>query len=220
MIDPISQICESKSSNFSDFQLAFLSHIHELLFLGYQKLDAKALSTSDEPSITGELVRGIRAVMDDPDSADWVVQFNVEDDPPVNDGKSVGKRRPRVDIGFSSNERKPRDHLVFEAKRLGPSHPIAGYLNRDGLGCFLAGQYAAKDGDAGMLGYVQSSPLEDWADKLGKKLKGSSKKYAVCSGYGWKKHSFKGGPGHTFHTRHRRDDGRQIEIYHSLLRFC
>ncbi len=221
MIGAERQSGDTPSGNAKDYRKVFVARVHQLLLLGYKRLDKpESLSEQEEPAITGKLVEQIDAVLDDRTSAQWVMYFQVKDDPPENDGVRTGKRRRRVDIEFVSGPYRPRQRFSFEAKWLGKDNPLAVYLGSDGLGCFLAGQYAAKDEDAGMLGYIRTDSPEKWAGKLGDSLKETAERYAVCSGCGWKKHSFKGGPGHTFHTRHRRDDGREIEIYHSLLSFC
>ena len=221
MIGTERQSGDTPSENAKEYQQTFVARVHQLLFLGYQRLDNPgSLSEHDEPAITGMLVQKIEAVLDDPKAAQWITYFHVKDDPPVNDGVRTGKRRKRVDIRFSSARHRPRQHFSFEAKWLGKGNPVADYLGENGLGCFLACQYSAEDSDAGMLGYIRTDSPEEWADKIEKNLKGPAGKYAVCSGYGWRKHSFKNGPTHTFHTRHHRTNGHEIEIYHSLLLFC
>ena len=221
MIGEERQPGDTPSANAQEYRQVFVAWVHQLLFLGYQQLgNAASLSGEEEPAITGKLVEQIEAVLDDPKSAQWTTYFHVSDDPPVNDGGQTGKRRKRVDIRFSSTRHRPRQRFSFEAKWLGKGNPAADYLGVNGLGCFLACQYAVKDSDAGMLGYIRSDSPEEWADKIETNLKGAAGEYAVCSGYGWRKHSFKNGPTHTFHTRHRRTNGREIEIYHSLLLFC
>ena len=219
MIDPAIQF--SSSANTHDYRNVFLGRVHEVLQLGYRRLDAKSYCAHDEPSITGNLVESIRAVMNDPKSPRWMNFFHVEDDPPVNNGTQTGKRRDRVDIELSSAVRRPRCRFSFEAKRLGVKNPVSDYVGCNGLGCFLDGKYAAKSDDAGMIGYVQSDSPDKWADKLAAQLNGSVTGHAVCSDGQWKVNKFKNGPGHTFHTRHKRKTiDREINIYHSLLIFC
>lgn len=46
----------------------------------------------------------------------------------------------------------PRTRFSFEAKRLGRGNPVSKYLGPKGLGCFLKGEYAVNEDDAGMLG--------------------------------------------------------------------
>lgn len=221
MIGTERQSGDTPSANAQEYRQALLAWVHQLLFLGYQRLDNPgSLSGEEEPAITGMLVQQIAGVLDDPKSAQWTTYFHVKDDPPVNDGVRTGKRRKRVDIEFCYAQHRPRQHFSFEAKWLGSGNPVADYLGENGLGCFLACQYAAADSDAGMLGYIRTDSPEKWADKIGESLKGTVEKYAVCPGHGWRKHPFENGPTHTFRTRHHRKKGKEIEIYHSLLLFC
>ncbi len=219
MIDPAIQF--SPSANTHDYRNAFLGRVHEILQLGYQRVDVKSCSLSDEPTITGKLVESIRTVMDDPKSPRWMNFFSVEEDPPVNNGTKTGKRRDRLDIEFSSGTRRPRCRFSFEAKRLGVKNPVSDYIGREGLGCFLDGRYAAESDDAGMIGYMQSDSPREWAEKLAAQVDGLAKNHAVCKNGHWKASRFAKGPQYTFHTRHKRARiSREINIFHSLLAFC
>lgn len=211
-----------RSSNTPEYRKVFVTRVHQLLQLGYTRIDAKACANEEETSITGFLTRAMDDVIDDGTSARWVRHFNVHDDPPVNskDGRK-GRRRRRIDIKLVSSERWPRSRFSFEAKRLGKASPLKEYLGAKGIGCFIAAQYAAEESDGGMLGYVQEGMVDEWQAKLKEQFDKPANNLAVCPGHSWKKHPFRSGPTHTFHSRHNRQSvGREFDIYHTLLAFC
>jgi hypothetical protein len=189
--------------------------------MAYRRTSPKSFQAYQETAITGELVRLMDDVIDDLSSPQWVRHFSVHDDPPVNAPRRLGRSRKRLDIKIVSAHRSPRSRFSFEAKRLGNDHPVADYLGEEGLGCFLMGDYAPDEGDAGMLGYVQSDTPSEWASKIGSKIAGATKVLGLIAGHPWKLLSFRNGPAHTYHTRHARMSvGRHIDIYHTLLACC
>ena len=48
-----------------------------------------------------------------------------------------------------------------------PSLRRTKYLGRDGLGCFLSGDYRRDECEAGMLGYMRSMTPQHWNKKIG-----------------------------------------------------
>jgi hypothetical protein len=210
----------STSLNASDFRRIFLVRVHRLLYLGYKRLDIRTYANAEEPDITGDLRGAMEAVIDDPNAVDWLHLFYVEDEHHVNDAKRKGKRRKRVDIRVTASRPRPRNHFSIEAKRLSAKCPIGDYMGSEGLGCFLSGDYAAAEDDAGMLGYIQSKTIDEWAAALKELLDGEAATYQVSDGIAWAEHRFKGGPPMTFHSRHlRKTVGRPIDIFHNLLVF-
>ncbi len=192
--------------------------MHELLALGYSRLDSRAFHSTDEEAITGELVRAIRDACDDPASPKWVDHFAVHDDPRVDDGVRKGKHRLKVDIGFESSERRPRLRFPFEAKRLGPKHPVSVYLGASGLGCFLRGDYARDEQEAGMLGYVQSGDADDWATKIESELTDKPDAYGVRNDDVFSHEVIDPALTNTYRSRHDRPTvGEPISVYHTLL---
>ena len=148
-------------------------HAHWLIAEGYARMDNTAFANKEEPVITGELVREMRAYLEsEGDAPAWASYYSVHDDPPLSVNGKLGKARPRVDIEFERVARGPRPRLRFEAKRLDSAtgHTVSGYLGRDGLGCFLSGRYPMTHGEAGMLGYVQSEDETFWAERIGAAL--------------------------------------------------
>ena len=220
MIDRKVRHRRGRPGNARNFRQVFINRVHQLLELGYQKLNPTDWSTAEETAITGEIVRAIDEILDNP-SQSWFQHFSVHDDPPVNAPGRLGKRRKRLDIKIVSSQRTPRSKFSFEAKRLGKRNLVSGYVGSDGLRCFLRGDYAAAEDDAGMLGYVQSDTSESWAAKIQAKLEASRSGFDICSTYTWRECQMEAGPSHIYQTRHNRVSlGRPIDIYHTLLVFC
>jgi hypothetical protein len=162
----------------------------------------------------------MNAAIDDAGSPAWAHHFQVEDEQPVNDGIRKGKHRKRIDIGVRSSKPRPRNHFSFEAKVLSQKHPLRDYLGVEGLQCFLRGDYARDEEDAGMLGYVQQGTEEEWAQRLQKELCEAGDEHSVCDGCFGSEHRFRTGPSHTYHSRHlRTTPARRIDIFHTLLSF-
>jgi hypothetical protein len=131
-----------QSDNKNELRRIFIGRVHQLLKLGYDRLNVVQFQASEEPDISGELVHAMQQVCDDPKSEDWVSFFDPHDDPAVYDAVRKGKKRRRVDIRIDSLEDRPRQRFSFEAKRLGKNNSVGAYLGRKGLGCFLRGDYA------------------------------------------------------------------------------
>ncbi len=209
-----------RSANAPDYRRSLIERAHQLIAIGYERLNPAESRTAAEPEITGILVAAIREVFDDPASAEWVDHFDVHDDPPVDDGLRRGKHRSRLDIKFVSAKHRPRQAFSFEAKRLDQRHSSGAYLGAEGLGCFLSGKYARDEEDAGMLGYVQSDGRSDWAARIGQKLEEEPQRYAVLAGGSWHRHHLADGPDHCYRSRHSRRSLKQpIDVYHTLLSF-
>jgi len=207
------------SANLADYRWVFLQRVHGVLQAGYLRLNASDYAAADEPTISGVLAGCMRAFLRE-DVPDWADHFSIHDDPPVSDGVRTGKRRKRIDIGVESAVPRPGQRFSFEAKRLGAEHPIGIYLGPEGLGCFLAGDYARNDDSAGMIGYVQSHTPFHWASQLEHRLRLGPAAYHTSTERCWKKHLFVDGPQHCFVSHHERAIlARPITIYHSLLSF-
>jgi hypothetical protein len=197
-------------------------HAHELIAQGYARMDKAAFVQQHEPAITGELVRQIRAFLESGQSVpEWVADYSIHDDPPLNTAGKVGNTRPRVDIEFEYVVRGKRPRLLFEAKRLcsGTGHSVAGYLGEDGLGCFLSGRYPLTHGEAGMLGYIQSATEEVWAAKIASRLVADPAAYGIVPP-ALSRQRIAQELEHTWFSRHRPQDSEDlILVHHVLLRF-
>src|ERR1039458_4024024 len=163
------------------YRLAFIRNCHRWLATGYTMLNVRSLSRVQEPAITGELVRAMKKAKLKADAPTWMIRMYVADDPPVNAPGRLGKQRRRVDIEFERSERGLTFHFHCEAKRLYRSDSVAEYLGEEGLGMFLAGEYARDENVGGMLGYVQSEGTAEWMPRLEAALANGHAKYAVTS---------------------------------------
>ena len=209
------------SSNRKLYLSMLRAHAHELLVMGYVRLDPSDLACNEEPDITGKLVSAMSEALEEDDAPDWADRYALKDDPPLNTPGRYGKRRPRVDIEFELVRRGPRPRLRFEAKRLGPRNPVSEYLGNDGLGCFIAGKYPMTHNEAGMLGYVQSGSEDLWATRISESLKKSPKKYSLKPLGQWQKVQLTKSYHHTYRTVHfGPNSGSDVAIHHVLLRCC
>ena len=197
-------------------------HAHWLIAEGYARMDNAAFAGGEEPAITGELVREMRAYLESGDRAPgWVYYYSIHDDPPLSVDGRLGKSRPRVDIEFERIARGQRPRLRFEAKRLDSTtgHTVSGYLGKDGLGCFLSGRYPMTHGEAGMLGYVQSEDETTWAEQIGSALRRDRERLAALDP-SLSYQRMHPALHHTYCSRHSRDNREPpIVIHHVLLRF-
>ena len=208
-----------RSDNIDQYRRVFLVRIHQLLKLGYERLDRSVCRAAHEDDISGDLADAIDVVLDDR-SQQWMDFFSVHSEAPVRDPMRKGKHRRRVDIRVDSAERRPRTRFPFEAKRLGNGHGVPDYLGEDGLGCFLCGDYARSEDMAGMLGYVQSGETGEWAERIGGTFRKSPGEYAIIERKNWRHIPIVEGLEHTYRSSHRRPTvNMPIDIYHTLLDF-
>jgi hypothetical protein len=196
-------------------------HAHELIAMGYQELHAEDFDNSQEPEITGELVRAMREILERETAPLWSVYYTIHDDPPLNVPGKRGPFRPRVAIEFERVARGQRPRLRFEAKRLGKRHGVTTYLGADGLGCFTSGKYPLTHPEAGMLGYVQSHNEATWALRIETALRRAPDTYDVVGDERWEPHPIAPQLAHTYRSKHHCQISEEdIDIFHTLLRFC
>ena len=191
--------------------------------MGYHELSAAEYASSEEPTITGEIVRVMREILERASSPPWVEHYTIHDDPPLHVPDKPGKWRPRVDIEFERVNRGRRSHLRFEAKRLGSgrNHGVGPYLGDDGLGCFTSGRYPLTPPDAGMLGYVQSDDEASWAAKIEAALRRAPAAYFTTEDTLWNKNQITSQLVFTYRSRHNCPAvAEDLQIFHILLRFC
>lgn len=221
MIGSTSSSAGAASANREAYRRAFVTHVHCLLQLGYQRLEPHSLAGAQETAITGKLVKSIKEAMNDPIAPDWVDRYFLADDPPVEDGQRTGRSRLRVDILFECSSKRPRPTMSFEAKRLGKDHTLTTYLGEKGLGAFISGEYAPGEPDVGMLGYVQAGVLDDWLVRIVDSVADSSAALSLCSGSSMEPSQFPDGPANTHRTLHARPAPLDpLSVYHTLLSFC
>lgn len=207
------------SSNATELRRIFNERVHQLIQLGYKQLTPTNCVKEEEPAITGFLVKAIDNLLSNR-SKTWMSFFSVHDDPPVNNGCRKGKRRKRVDLRIDCGNISPRARYLFEAKRLSKVHTETTYLGADGLGCFLRGDYAGDEDEAGMLAYVQSGELEEWSQKIGDRFTNEPNNYSVDPGVAFGPHSMRSTRSlKGYQSRHNRSSvGRSILIVHILLK--
>ncbi len=212
----------SDGSELRDTYLRSLrKHAHELIAMGYHELSAEDYANSEEPTITGEMVRVMREILERESSPPWVEHYAIHDDPPLNVPDKQGKRRPRVDIEFERVNRGLRPRLRFEAKRLGKNHRVGLYLGDDGLGCFTSGRYPLTHPEAGMLGYVQSDDEASWAAKIEAALRRTPARYSTTGDNVWDQNQITPQLVYTYRSRHHCQAWEEeLQIFHILLRFC
>ena len=208
------------SKNSSRVWNVFVRRVHQLVHHGYDRLQPATYAQTEETAITGDLVEAIDFVLSDRNEP-WMVAFSVHDDPPVNNGSRKGKQRKRVDLRIDSGAFQPRARFRFESKRLGKRHTAKVYLGPEGLGCFLRGDYARDEDEAGMMGYVQSDDLDTWGNKIAIELTKSPTSYSVDPTLPFSKQARAStASSQAYCSRHHRlTVGRTILIDHVLLLF-
>ena len=202
---------------FARYTKSLCDHAHCLIAEGYASMVTAKFTHSEEPEITGELVREMKLFLESDSSPDWAEYYSIADDPALNVGNKLGKKRPRVDIEFERVCRGKRPRLQFEAKRLCSStgHTVKGYLGKDGLGCFRSGKYPTTHNEAGMLGYIQSHDSNKWAKKIEKALTNDSSEYELVDSF---QQSNIPSLNDTYISCHMKGS-TMITIYHVLLSF-
>jgi len=149
---------------------AFRRRCFQLIHTGYNRLNPASLHDSEEPAVTGELVRFIEKAMDSPGTPEWYSQFVVRDNPVLNVPGKQGKNRPLADMEFMHTGYCPRFRYLIEAKWVGDSKTslgaAEGYLGAEGIGCFLSQKYPTDNQQAGMLAYVHSDDEATWVKKI------------------------------------------------------
>jgi hypothetical protein len=213
------------TANAGDYHTVFLRHVHCLLQLGYANLTPADFRDKEEEVISGELRRHIRRILHEQPSARWMKYYEIHNEDPEDEvchpGRTEprrGKDRPVIDLRFVSSRTNPRKRFCVEAKRLYRSDSVSQYIGSSGLGCFLDGAYARDDRAAGMLGFVQADTVKTWAEKISAKIESAPSTKPLSTGRKWQNHSFRGGPTHTFASKHRRHHGQpDVEVYHTLF---
>lgn len=192
-----------------------------MLALVYERLDRPSFREIQEPSITGELVRSMKEVLELEDAPDWAIPLCVADDPPQNVEGRLGKRRRRIDIEVERAGRGKRPRFHFEAKRLHDSSSLGAYVGIDGLQLFVRGIYSPDSNEAGMLGYVQAGTCSFWARELKKRLAANPGKYKLRADGSLTRILLARQLGESHRSRHDRPNPKgPISIFHTFLLFC
>ncbi len=206
-----------------DYVASFCRDALFLIVAGYERLigGGTDYSGTAEEHITGELRQHTEQYINAQDSPDWTKYYVVQEERPENVRNKKGKHRPRVDIAFVLTAGKPQRLMRFEAKRLQkPGFTVGKYVGKEGLGEFIAGNYAAEDDTAGMLGYVQSDDCDYWAGKISESIGKKKREVRLKKGGQWQKAHFDG-IDHCYKTRHNRPSIKcELLVYHLLLDLC
>jgi len=212
----------NQSDDSSEYKADIPCDALYLIIAGHQRLIADNDDYSDtaEEDITGELREYTQNYIDSQSSPDWTKHFCVVEELRENAHGKKGKHRQRVDIACILTGRKPQEFLRFEAKRLRkPGFTVGKYLGKEGLGEFIAGNYAAGDDTAGMLGYVQSDDCDYWAKKISDGLREKKKEVGLIKDGQWQKANLDN-IDQCYQTRHNRPTiKRELLVYHLLLVF-
>lgn len=208
------------SGNRTLYVRAFLRDAHRLIALGYAGTSPSQRQRTVEEDITELIVQEITGLIEARGAPRWMKRYAATDNLPLSFPKRPGKKRPRIDIEILCTRGSPRPRFHFEAKRLGKGNPVGKYLGKEGLGCFLTGQYARDSDQAGMLGYVQDDTCAAWADKIRRALAKDRAKHAVVAGTDWEQVTVSPQCRAPYRTQHDRAAlGRPVAVYHTLLLF-
>jgi hypothetical protein len=155
---------------FEVYFSSFRTQVHQLIAWGFSDARQRICSNNElEPSISGFIAEAIedRLFRGYPT---WCQHYFVKDDPPQRTPGRSGRSRLRSDITIQANF-PGRPEYVFEAKRLKRrGWGVDKYIGDEGIGQFLNGAYAARCGEAAMLGYIQSDSPGFWQIALKKAI--------------------------------------------------
>jgi len=218
----------STSANRADYRNAFLGHVHKLLHAGYAALTPSAFTTAEEDDITGELCKHMKHLTEVAPSAPWMARYSIHDQDPVNDAKRdgnntirLGKSRPRLDIRIVNKARVPNAGFCIEAKRLHRSDSVGDYMDDEGLNAFIKEYYAKNDDACGMLGYVQTGAIKEWAEKLHRRLLKEPSIQPCTQGLAWTKTRADKNGTAGYLSRHVCPNSQKtLDVSHTLLLFA
>jgi len=211
-----------QSDDNSEYKAGFHRDALYLIVAGHERLIASNDDYSDtaEEDITGELTEYTKDYINSLSSPDWTKHFYVQEELREKKNGKKGKHRQRIDIACILTGRKPQRFMRFEAKRLRkPGFTVGKYVGKEGLGEFIAGNYAAGDDTAGMLGYIQSDDCDCWARKISDDMRKKKKEVGLIKGGQWQK-AHLDNIDQCYQTRHNRPTiKRELLVYHLLLVF-
>ena len=206
------------------YRSAFVRNCMTIIVRSHVALNRSSLKTTEEPHITGEIVKSARQIVESEYAEPWMEHLEILDDPPQDLRGRRGKSRPRIDIEFvqTMHGRRPRFHV--ESKRLYRSDSVSEYLGPSGLQMFVDGTYASEWPSAGMIGYVQSDDCSTWLGRLADGFISRRTQLAVCADQpGWEATGWTGdgldSVQNSCHERAAMNIGR-IQVFHLLLDFA
>lgn len=216
-----------RSGNRADYQEAFLQRVHHLLQLAYESLTPADYQTAEEDDITGDLCDHMKHLTEIAPTERWMGHFSIHDQDPSSNVPSTktglprkGKRRPKIDIRIVCKHQVPNRGYCIEAKRLYRSDSVSEYLDDEGIGAFILGEYAKDDEHGGMVGYVQTGKMQDWLAKVENRLPNLPHHRMTSKTKAWESVNFTKGPRLCFKSSHARNSGREITVFHVFFAFC
>ena len=75
------------------YQRSLRRRAHELIAMGYYELSAEDYANSEEPTITGEMVRVMREILERESSPPWVEHYTIHDEHDLSCSKVSRPRR-------------------------------------------------------------------------------------------------------------------------------
>jgi hypothetical protein len=130
-----------------------------------------------------------------------------------------GKRRPKIDIRIVCKHQVPNRGYCIEAKRLYRSDSVSEYLDDEGIGAFILGEYAKDDEHGGMIGYVQTGKMQEWLSKVSTRLPKLPHHRMAAKTEAWEAVDFPKGPSLCFKSSHTRNSGGAIMVFHVFFAF-
>ncbi len=212
----------NQSDDSSDYKVGIHRDALFLIIAGHKRLvgnDADYFDV-DEEDITGDLTESMNKYINSLSSPDWTKHYRAQEELRENTKAKKGKHRQRVDIVCILTGRKPHQLMKFEAKRLKkPGFTVGRYVGKEGMGEFIAGNYARECDTVGMLGYIQSDDCDYWAEQIPDALNKKREEMHLLIDGQWQKVDLEN-VNDCYKTRHNRPTiKRKLLVYHLLLDF-
>ena len=133
----------------------------------------------------------------------------------------TGQLLGRLDIRFSAGHRE-EVYFAIECKRLryptskGTRPNTSEYVGRDGMMCFVSGQYSSSVEIGGMLGYVMDGNTTTAVTDVGKSIGRSKTKLCIAGVHAWKVSSLAPKATPVKESKHKLPN-RTFTMYHVFL---
>ena len=127
-----------------------------------------------------------------------------------------------VDIYCRSFSQHPDAYFVFECKRLnvqydsGFATEVSTYVGKEGMGCFISGQYPTTCGCGGMLGYVMDGNVATAVAAVNRALHENRDQVRLRAPHELTEATIMGDDGGVHQTTHGANQ-HELLIYHLLL---
>jgi len=149
-----------------------------------------------------------------------VDDYTAEQQRPHSPNGEVGDKRKWLDIFFKGDRKESNAEFCFEAKRLYPHQSPERYFLQQGMQRFLSSEYPVNSqGEAVMLGYVQSHDIQHWLQWLQNNFDGFQTKLRVAMDSGWEEFPIIPELDHSYRTQHTPFPDTHMVLFHLLLSF-